>query len=97
MFGILVSAANVALAWVFRVVVVKALLFGVLFLITTEVAQALVGKLADTQVNGLGGLIAGLPSGVLYFMHLFRLDVGLPMLLSAHGVAFAIRRLPIVG
>lgn len=97
MFGILVSAANVALAWVFRVVVVKALLFGVLLFVTTEFTAALISKMGTTPVDSLGSSFAAMSSGVLFMLHFFRLEVGLPMILSAMATGFAIRRLPIIG
>lgn len=97
MFAILSSAVGLAAGWFARVVLIKALFFGVLLAITTELTSYMIGKLAGGPVDGLSSSIAAMPSGVLWAMHYFRLDVGLPLILSAHVTAFAIRRLPVVG
>lgn len=97
MFAILVSALNVGLAWVFRVVVVKALIFGVLLAVTTEVTSYMIAKLGGGPVAGLNSAFAGMPGGVLWVLNVLRLDVGLPMCIAAAITAFAIRRLPVIG
>lgn len=97
MFAILASAFNVALGWVFRVVVLKGMVFGLFLLITTELTSYMVSKLAGTSVGGLGSAFGSLSSGVLWLMHVCRMETGLPMILAATVTAFAIRRLPFVG
>jgi hypothetical protein len=97
MFAIMVSALNTALAWVFRVLVFKAMVFGVLYYITTEFTAAVLSHLGGNSVDALGGAIGGLPSGALYFIGVLRLDVGIPMIFSAYATGFAIRRLPVIG
>lgn len=97
MFAIMVSALNTALAWVFRVLVFKAMVFGVLYYITTEFTAAVMSHLGGNSVDALGNAIGGLPSGALYFIGLLRLDVGIPMIFAAYATGFAIRRLPVIG
>jgi hypothetical protein len=97
MYGILVSALYTALGWIFRVVVFKAMVFGVLFYITTEFTQAVLTHLTGNSVDALGSAIGSLPSGALYFIGLLKLNVGLPLIFSAYATAFAIRRLPVIG
>jgi hypothetical protein len=101
MHAILLSAFNATLGWVLKVVVVKALVFGLLLVVTTEFTEALLNQLANMGatggVDGITGAINGLPSAALYFIGLLRLDAGIPLILSAYVAGFAIRRLPIIG
>jgi hypothetical protein len=97
MHAILVSAFNYVLGWVFRVLVFKAMVFGVLFYITTEFTSAVLSRMGSTSVDALGNAINGLPSGALYFIGVLRLDVGIPMIFAAYATGFAIRRLPVIG
>ena len=93
----LISAIWTALGWVFRVVVVKAMLYGVLAFFASEGVAYLISKMGATSVDGLGGAINALAPGMLWFMVIFRLDVGIPLVLAAYVTAFCIRRLPIIG
>lgn len=97
MFAILVSFGWTVLSFVLRTVVLKALVFGLLLLVTTEFTQALISKLGSTSVDALPSALAGLPSGALWLMGVVRLDVGIPLILSAYVAAFAIRRIPLIG
>lgn len=96
MYGILVSAFNYALGWAFRVVVMKAMVFGVFYYITSEFMGYLMAKLSG-PLGGPANALAGLPSGVLWIMNVFRLDIGIPACLSAAALAFSIRRIPVIG
>ena len=95
MFGILVSALNVALAFIFRSILVKFVVYFALFFITTEFIQV-IGSMLPTGA-ALSGSLAGIPSAVWYFLDLFNVSLGLPMLLSAWVTRFIIRRIPIIG
>jgi hypothetical protein len=98
MHAILVSAFNATLGWLLKVAVAKVFVFGILFLVTTEFTEAMIGKLgSDNAAAGVQGALDGLPSAALYFVGLLRLDVGLPLIFAAYVTGFAIRRLPIIG
>lgn len=97
MWPFLLSAIWTSLGWVFRVVVVKAMLYGVLALFASEAVTYLISKMGTTSVDGMGAAINSLSSGLLWSMSIFRLDVGIPLILSAYVTAFCIRRLPIIG
>lgn len=58
-------------------------------------AVKMISKLIDP--SGLTNAFSGLPSGVWYFLDLFRLDFGLPLALAAVIGRFLIRRLPVIG
>jgi hypothetical protein len=97
MYGILVSAFNYALGWIFRVLVIKAMVFGLLFYITSEFMGYLMGKLSGSAIGGMQGAVDGLPGGVLWALGVMRADFGIPLVLASAGLAFSIRRIPVIG
>lgn len=97
MFGILVSAFNVALGWLVRGVVIKFVILSALYFVVTWIAEGVLSKLDISPLTGLQSLLDSMPTGLLYLMGVFRFDVGLPLLLGAMLTAFLIRRLPIIG
>lgn len=46
-------------------------------------------------IDDAGGLAAGLPAGVAYFLQMAELPTGLAIIGSAYLIRFAIRRIPI--
>jgi hypothetical protein len=97
MFGILVSAFNVIVGFVLRGVVVKFLILTAIYYVVTWIAESVLTQLDISSLTGLQTIINSLPDGLLYFMGVFRFDVGLPLILGAMLTAFIIRRLPIIG
>lgn len=95
MFGIVLSALNVVLGFIFRSVVVKFGVFFGLFFITTEFIAILTSLLPDS--SSLASALGGIPSGVWYFLDLFNVTAGIPLLLSAWATRFIIRRIPVIG
>jgi hypothetical protein len=95
MFGILLSAFNVILGFVFRSLIVKFVMFFALFFVTTEFIQILVGLLPDG--SALSGALGGIPASVWYFLDLFNVSGGIPLLVSAWVTRFIIRRIPVIG
>lgn len=95
MFGILASAFNVALGFVFRSVIVKFALYFGLYFVTTEF-MGILGTLLPSS-NSLNGAFSGITSGVWYFLDLFAFPQGLPLIISAFVTRFIIRRIPIIG
>lgn len=95
MFAILLSAVNALLAFVLRSFIVKFVLYFGLFFVMTEFIQILSPMLPNA--NGLSGALGGIPAGVWYFLDLFNVTAGIPMLLSAWVTRFVIRRIPIIG
>lgn len=95
MFGILVSAFNVALGFLLRQVVVKfVVLFALYFVIQTFVS-VLAGFLPN--VSTLNGAFGGIAAGTWWFLDLFAFSQGLPMVITAFAYRFLIRRLPVIG
>lgn len=48
-------------------------------------------------LTGLSGNIGSLSSGVLFFIGPFQFGTGIAWVVSAYGIRFLIRRLPVVG
>lgn len=95
MFGIVLSALNVALGFVFRGVVVK---FGVMFaawFVAFELVSALVSYVPST--SAITTAMSSFPPMLWYLLDLARVDIGIPMVLAAMAARFLIRRIPFVG
>lgn len=97
MFGIVLSALNVILGFVFRSIIVKFGVFFGLFFVVTEFVQVLIGSGLLPDSSSLNGVFAGIPSGVWYFLDLFNFSLGFSMILSAYATRFIIRRIPVIG
>ena len=97
MFGIVLSALNAALSFVFKSLIVKFVLFFGLFFVTTEFIQVLVSSGILPSASAVGGSLGGIPSGVWYFLDLFNVSAGIPIILSAYVTRFIIRRIPLIG
>lgn len=95
MFGILSSAFNVVLGFVFRQVIIKFMVLFALFF----VIQALVGVLAGflPSVSQLSGALGSIPAGIWWFLDLLAFTQGAPMIVTAMAYRFLIRRLPVIG
>lgn len=95
MFGIILSALNVVLKFVYSFAVIKFVVFVALFVVTTGVTTYVISLIPDP--GGIRQGIASLGSGVLYFVEFFGLDVGINAVLSAYATRFIIRRIPLMG
>ncbi|MGE5648884.1 MAG: DUF2523 family protein [Bacillota bacterium] len=95
MFGIFVSALNAVLGFVLRSVIVKFVLYFGLFFVTSEFIALLVPRLPDG--SALTSALGGIPASVWYFLDLFNVGAGIPIMLSAWVTRFIIRRIPLIG
>ncbi|MFM9435743.1 uncharacterized membrane protein (DUF485 family) [Janthinobacterium sp. CG_23.3] len=95
MWVLLLAAVNTAIGFILRSVVVKFGVFFALFFIVTEFVALLVPMLPTAA--GLSGSLAGIPGGVWYFLDLFNVTAGIPIILSAFVTRFVIRRIPVIG
>ncbi|NHZ93948.1 DUF2523 domain-containing protein [Massilia sp. CCM 8733] len=95
MWVLLLAAVNTVVGFVFRSVMVKFVVFFALFFIVTEFLSLLTPLLPDA--SGLSGSLGGIPSNVWYFLDLFNVTAGIPILLSAYVTRFVIRRIPVIG
>lgn len=95
MYGILISAFNTILTWVFQQVVVKfVVLFALYFVI-----QAFVSALGSFIPNpsSMTGALSELTAGTWWFLDLFAFSQGASMIITAMVYRFLIRRIPLIG
>jgi hypothetical protein len=97
MFGIVLSALNVALAFVFRSAVVKFALYFGLFFVASEFIGFITGCGCVPAVDAVLRSLNFLPTGVLWFLNLTGFATGLTIIFSAIAVRFLIRRIPFFG
>lgn len=87
-----------ALSWLLREVVLKFVIMAVLFAVVSELMPLVLGYVAPfIAPAGLTDVFRQIPPGVWFFWDAFRLDYGIPLMLSALVARFCIRRLPVVG
>ena len=85
-------------AWVLREVVVKFIVLAAVYallVVLVPIAVAFVTPFIST--SGLTSVFNALPDGVFFFLYLFKVDFGLPLVISAAIAGFLIRRLPVIG
>lgn len=99
--GVLISFLTVfftkVLSWLFSAVVLKFLIFGIVFLSITEVLPLIITLLMPEQSTNIGSLLSNVPSEVAYFLSFFKVDVGVKLMLSAYLARFIVRRIPFLG
>ncbi|MCL2875468.1 MAG: DUF2523 domain-containing protein [Betaproteobacteria bacterium] len=87
-----------ALGWFVRDVVVKFLVFSGLYallLLLVPLAVSFLGGFISS--SSLNDIFSAIPAGVWFFLDLFRIDLALPLVISAYVARFLIRRLPVIG
>lgn len=95
MFGILLSALNSVLAWVFRSLLVKFVLFFGLYFITSEFVAFIAALLPNA--SAINGALSGITAGTWFFLDAFQLPMGISAMVSAYATRFIIRRMPVIG
>lgn len=97
LFSIISFALNSLLGFMFRASVVKWVTFFALWYVVKEFVSALKAGDFFPQVTALNEAFSGIPNGVWYWLDLFAVSDGAPMVISAIAARFLIRRLPIIG
>jgi hypothetical protein len=95
MFGILLSALNIVLAWVVRSVLVKFAVFFALYFVTTEFVSVITSLMPTG--SAVNGALSGITASTAYFLDVFALPSGLSLVVSAYVTRFIIRRIPVIG
>jgi hypothetical protein len=95
MFGILLSAFNIVLAWVFRSLLIKFALFFALYFITSEFVGFIASLVPST--SSITGTMSGIGSATWYFLNVFMITQGISLVVSAYATRFIIRRIPVIG
>lgn len=97
MYAILVSAFNFVLGWIFRGIVVKFIILTALYYVITFIVDEVLSILDISPVENLESSFNSLGASILFFLGVFKVEVGIPLILGAMLTAFIIRRLPIIG
>ncbi|HCL4783364.1 TPA: DUF2523 domain-containing protein [Salmonella enterica] len=92
---LLIAALGEILAFVFRTIVVKFVLFVAIYLLISQFAPLLTAHL-PAGVN-VSYLFNSLPSALLWFLDIAAFDVTFPMIIVAYFTRFFIRRIPFIG
>jgi hypothetical protein len=95
MYGILVSALNTIVGWIFKQVVVKFVVLFALYFVIQAFVSTLGGFIPSPA--GLTSGLSGLASSTWWFLDLFAFSQGAPMVLTAMVYRFLIRRIPLIG
>ncbi|RDU96675.1 DUF2523 family protein [Trinickia dinghuensis] len=97
MFGILLSAFNVVLGFVFRSIIAKFFAYFAMWFVTTEFISVLQSAGILPSAASLAGAFGGVGSDVWYFLDLFGFSYGAPAIVAAFATRFIIRRIPVIG
>ncbi|HHR9067856.1 TPA: DUF2523 family protein [Salmonella enterica subsp. enterica serovar Birkenhead] len=92
---LLIAALGEILMFVFKQIVVKFVLFTILFLLLTQLAPLLTSYLPNG--GSVAVLFSSLPPSVLWFLNVVAYDVTFPMIIVAYFTRFFIRRIPFLG
>lgn len=95
MYGILVSAFNTILGWIFQQVVVKFIVLFALYFVIQAFVSTLGSFIPDP--SSMTGALSGLASGTWWFLDLFAFSQGASMIVTALVYRFLIRRIPLIG
>ena len=86
------------LSWFLRAIVVKFLIMAVAVVVVSQLlplAATLLSSFIST--SSLSSAFSSVSANEWFFLDFFRLDVGVPLLLSAYVSRFLIRRIPFIG
>lgn len=84
--------------WLVREVIIKFVVLTTMFLLVKVFSDVAIGYLTGwMDTSGISGAFGNLPAFVWYFVSVFKIDVGIQLMLSAYATRFLIRRLPVVG
>lgn len=99
LISILLSTLWTGVSFFFRTVVVKFLVFTAIFVVLELFLPfifSMIGSAADVQ-SGLITSASLIPPSVWFFIDAFRIDIGVPLILTAYATRFVIRRIPFIG
>ncbi len=84
--------------WLLRGAQIKFVLFTVIAALFTFLMSFVLPQIVDfISPSGLNAAFSSVDPRIWYFINLFNLTAGLPLIISAYVSRFIIRRLPFVG
>jgi hypothetical protein len=85
-------------SWIFRGVVIKFVIFTGLFAVMALLIPRIISWILPfITPASLTSAFSSISPAMWWFIDMFQLDVGLPLLISAVVTRFLIRRLPVIG
>lgn len=93
----LASLVSSVVSFVFSEIVIKFTVLLAVFLLVTLLFPFVISFLSPFTGANFLSAFSSIPAHVWFFIDFFALDVGLPILISAHVSRFLIRRLPLIG
>tara|TARA_B100000530_G_C15933271_1_gene477902 strand:- start:1268 stop:1561 length:294 start_codon:yes stop_codon:yes gene_type:complete len=97
MWLLLQSFGTWFLQHVLRVAVIKFAVFTVITILLAGLASYIFNSLVNIDLEAFRNMLGSLPPGLLYFLSVFQVHVGIPLMLAAFVARFAIRRIPFIG
>lgn len=97
MYGILISAFNSILGWTLRVVVLKFIVFSVLYLVVSSIVGYITSSNIIPSFSNAQSLASNISSGAAYIFTIFQVWTGISMIITAYITRFMIRRIPYFG
>ncbi len=85
------------LKWLFDSVVLKFIVFSLIYLCIQEVVPLLLDIFVGDKFDEIKQLLGQVPENVAYILKMFRVDFAFKVVLSAYLMRFVIRRIPITG
>lgn len=87
-----------AVSFFIQEALIKFLVLAALFFIIAVLTPIVISTITPfISTSLLTNSFLSIPPGVWFFLDFFSLDVGLPLLISAHVARFVIRRIPVIG
>jgi hypothetical protein len=83
--------------WLVRAVLIKFVVFTALYLVVSGFVAYVVGKMSAFTPASLTSALSAWSPAMWYFADLTLFTQGLPAVISAYILRFAIRRLPVIG
>jgi hypothetical protein len=85
------------LSWLFKTLLIKFVTFTVLYLVVSSFVTYLISKLSTFGPDSLIAALSAWSPAMWYFADLTLFTQGVPAVISAYALRFAIRRMPIIG
>jgi len=97
MHALLIGVGHALLRILLGPAAIKFMLYSAIILLIVPLYALLISLLEENGYFGMDALVDQLPSDILFYFGVFKIGVGMKIILGAMLVKFFIRRLPVVG